>query len=188
MPEFDQNPLGPQAPVRIALLSASDAPQYKRLMLHAYEHATDAFTSTLDERAAQPEGWWVERIADPKGLGIAFGAFKKGELVATVALGFSERPKSRHKAAVIGMYVLPEHRGDGVGSALLHRAIEHCQSLGSIQSMTLTVTEGNESALSLYRRLGFEVFGIEPMAMLTADGFKAKIHMWRGLSGADTSP
>jgi hypothetical protein len=30
-------------------------------MLRAYEVAADAFTSTPEERAAEPESWWVKR-------------------------------------------------------------------------------------------------------------------------------
>ncbi|MNY83742.1 hypothetical protein D3C86_2267210 [compost metagenome] len=44
--------------------------------------------------------------------------------------------------------------------------------------MTLTVTEGNASAIALYESLGFKTFGVEPMAIATPEGFKAKVHMW----------
>ena len=101
-----------------ALLKASDATQYRKLMLHAYEFAADAFTTTAAERAAEPESFWVKRIADPSGLSLAFGTFEGQELVGTVALEFSAKPKTKHKALVIGMYVSPEARGTGAGRAL----------------------------------------------------------------------
>ena len=47
-----------------------------------------------------------------------------------------------------------------------------------IQLLNLSVTEGNEAAVKLYRSFGFETFGIEPMAILTPSGYKAKLHMW----------
>ena len=40
--------------MRIAPLTASDAPQYRELMLEAYVQAADAFTSTAEERANEP--------------------------------------------------------------------------------------------------------------------------------------
>jgi len=51
--------------MHVARLQPSDAPQYRELMLQAYELAADAFTSTAGERAAEPESFWVKRIADP---------------------------------------------------------------------------------------------------------------------------
>ena len=37
---------------------------------------------------------------------VAFGDFEGSSLVGTVALEFSAKPKTKHKALVIGMYVL----------------------------------------------------------------------------------
>ena len=173
--------------MRVALLTAADAPQYRRLMLHAYEHAADAFTSTAEERAAEPESWWVQRIADPKGSGAAFGAFRDSELVGTVALEFSRKPKTKHKVLVIGMYVLAEHRGAGAGRALVQAAVAYAKAYPGAMTMTLTVTEGNDPAIALYRTFGFQAFGIEPMAILTPSGYKAKVHMWRSLEGERTA-
>lgn len=168
--------------MQVAVLSAADARQYRALMLHAYEHAADAFTSTVEERAREPEAWWSGRIADPTGMAVAFGAFAGIELVGTVALAFSAKPKTRHKALVIGMYVLPDWRGNGAARALLQAAINRCKSRGDILVMQLTVTDGNEPAIALYRSAGFEPFGTEPMAVRTAAGFRSKVHMWLDLA------
>ena len=172
-----------EQPMHVAVLSASDAQQYRALMLHAYEHAADAFTSTVEERAREPESWWIQRIADPTGMAIAFGAFEGTALVGTVALEFSAKPKTKHKALVIGMYVMPEWRGNGAARALLQAAIDRCKSRGDILVVQLTVTEGNEPAVALYRSAGFQPFGTEPMAIRTSGGFGAKVHMWLDLSG-----
>lgn len=40
--------------MQITRLTPADAMAYKALMLHAYEHAADSFTSTPQERALQP--------------------------------------------------------------------------------------------------------------------------------------
>ena len=164
--------------MHVALLKATDATQYRKLMLQAYELAADAFTSTAAEREAEPESFWVKRIADPSGTGAAFGAFEGQELVGTVALEFSAKRKTKHKALVIGMYVSPEARGTGAGRALLEAAVEYARAREGTLQLTLTVTEGNAPAVSLYASAGFQSFGIEPMAILTPGGYKAKVHMW----------
>jgi RimJ/RimL family protein N-acetyltransferase len=164
--------------MRVALLQPSNAPSYRALMLEAYEVTADAFTSTAAERASEPEAFWIKRIADPTGLSAAFGAFEGHELIGTVAIEFTAKPKTRHKALVIGMYVTPEARGTGAGRALLIAAIEHAQAIESLLQLTLTVTEGNEPAISLYRSAGFQEYGVEPKAILTPSGLKGKVLMW----------
>ena len=167
--------------MHIAPLTVEHAPAYRRLILHAYEHAPDAFTSTPEERAAQPDTWWLKRIADPQGEGIAFGAFDEGELVGTVALEFSSKTKTRHRVHVVGMFVADACRGLGVGKALIQAAVERTRARPDARVMVLTVTQGNQSAVGLYEACGFKPFGVEPMAILTPSGFKAKVHMWRQL-------
>ena len=152
-------------------------------MLHAYEHAADAFTSTPEERAKESDAWWIKRIAHPEGLTVAFGYCEGKSLVGTVALEFSAKPKTKHKALVVGMYVMPAARGKGAARALLQAAIQFCRERGDIRAVQLEVTEGNTPAVSLYESLGFIAYGVEPMAVLTPSGFRSKLHMWLRLPG-----
>lgn len=174
----------PPQGLRIVKLDASHVARYRALMLHAYSAAPDAFTSTPEERAAEPESWWIKRLADPQGGGEAFGAFAGEELVGTVAVEFSSRPKTRHKALLIGMFVAEPARGQGAGKALLHAALDAALQRPQVRVVTLTVTEGNEHAVALYSQCGFRAFGTEPMAIATPGGYKAKVHMWLALREA----
>jgi len=169
----------PDAGARIAALVASDAPAYRALMLEAYAEAEDAFTATVEERAGQSDEWWARRVADPEGRSLAFGAFEGDRLVGAVVVEFSSRPKTLHAAVLKGMYVRPSHRGTGVADDLVRAAIERCISHGGIRTLKLTVTEGNEPAIRLYRAHGFVEFGTEPMAVRASGGYRGKVHLWR---------
>jgi len=173
--------------MNVARLAASDAARYRALMLHAYEVAADAFTSTPEERAAEPESWWVKRIADPSSLSVSFGAFHGDELVGTATIEFAAKPKTKHKAYLIGMFVSESARGLGAGRALVNAALEAAAAHPGVLVVTLTVTEGNASAIGLYESCGFRTFGIEPMAIKTPTGFKSKVHMWIHLPSAHTA-
>src|SRR5262245_33712797 len=164
--------------MHVAALGASDVPRYRELMLYAYAAAPDAFVATPEERAAEPESWWLRRAVDPAGLSVAFGAFHEGGLVGTVTLEFSARPKTRHKAILIGMFVHESCRSLGAGAALVQAALACARARSGVRVITLTVTEGNASAIGLYERCGFRAFGTEPMAIATPEGYKAKVHMW----------
>jgi ribosomal protein S18 acetylase RimI-like enzyme len=155
--------------------------RYRALMLRAYADAPDAFTATPEERAAKPISWWSKRLHDPDGLSTTLGAFDDTELVGAVTVEFSQRPKTRHKGHVIGMYVAPHARSLGVGRALLENAIAFVKARSDITVLTLTVTQGNEDAIALYRKLGFAEFGVEPMAIRSDERYLAKVHMWRRL-------
>jgi ribosomal protein S18 acetylase RimI-like enzyme/mannose-6-phosphate isomerase-like protein (cupin superfamily) len=170
--------------VRVDRLCAADAARYRTLMLHAYAAAADAFTSTPEERATEPEAWWVRRIDDPKGLSFAFGAFVGDELVGTVTVEFAAKPKTRHKAHLIGMFVHESARGLGAGRALVEAALAAAAAGEGVRVVTLTVTEGNAPAIALYEACGFRAFGTEPMAIATPEGLKGKVHMWLELAAA----
>lgn len=181
MAEFElTNSDGINAPqrLRIAKLDVAHAASYRSLMLNAYQTETDAFTSTAQERTAEPQAWWIARIADPKGLSHVFGAFLGDALVGTVTLEFTAKPKIRHKAHLIGMFVSPAARVCGAGRALMQAAIGMASERPGLRVMTLTVTEGNAAAIGLYQSCGFKVFGVEPLAIAAQQGFKSKVHMW----------
>ena len=141
--------------MRVVMLTAADVRRYRDLMLEAYAQAPDAFTSTPQERAAQPESWWIGRIANPAGWTAAVGAFDGDELVGAVALEFSAKPKTRHKALLIGMYVAPAARGQGIGRRLM-QAIE--TRFNNVQRYELFTGHLSSKNLALYEKLGYREF------------------------------
>lgn len=178
---------GPSPPPNLAdavvrPLTADDADAYRALMLQAYADDADAFTSTPQERAAEPLSWWVERIAGRRGM--AFGAFVDGALAGSAALEFSAKPKTAHKALLLGMVVRPPMRGRGLGGQLVRAALQAAAARPGVCVVTLTLTEGNAAALRLYRSCGFTAFGVEPMAIATPGGLRAKLHMTLALPAA----
>ena len=163
--------------MHVSTLDSSHVAAYRELMLEAYEHAADAFTTTAAERRAEPEAWWVKRIGSSAGTATSFGAWEEGSLVGSVAIEYSTKPKTRHSALVLGMYVRPAYRSKGVGRSLMYALIEAARQRLEVSVLTLTLTEGNASALRLYQSCGFAVWGTEPLAILTESGLKGKVHM-----------
>ena len=162
----------------IRRLVPSDVAAYRALMIEAYDRHPDAFTSSASERAALPLSWWQARLAaDDASAETVFGAFDDDRLVGVAGLAFEKRAKVRHKATLFGMYVLPVARGRGAGEALVRAALAFARSRG-IKIVQLTVTQGNAAAESLYRRCGFDAFGLEPYAVAIGDEYASKVHMW----------
>jgi GNAT superfamily N-acetyltransferase len=127
--------------------------------------------------------WWKARVSGgPLGRGGVWGAFLQGALVGAAGLSVERREKTRHKATLFGMYVAPDARSRGMGRQLVEAVIREATALDGVEVLQLTVTDGNESARRLYASCGFEPFGAEPMAMRTAEGYVAKVHLWRRVS------
>ena len=72
------------------------------------------------------------------------------------------RETVRHVAR-LGMGVLPEFRGHGIGNQLLERAMNHAWEQG-LKRLELEVFADNEIALNLYRKHGYQVEGVKRFA------------------------
>ena len=160
-------------------------------MLEAYVGTPDAFTATVAEREPMPRDFWEARVADGDSPERVYGAFSEsafsesatadGRLVGVAGLRFQERPRTRHKAWLFGMYVRPSQRGSGLGRELVEAVLDGARSRRGVLLIQLTVSEINRAARELYESCGFQVFGTEPMALRFEDRFVAKVHMWRRL-------
>lgn len=68
------------------------------------------------------------------------------------------RPTKKH-IGTLGIGLIPEWRGKGVGEELMRAAIKDAQSKGMTR-IELTVYEPNKNAIALYKKLGFEAEGL----------------------------
>lgn len=149
-------------------------------MLEAYERHPAAFTSSVDERAAQSLAWWERRLeVSERATDVVFGARSQEGLKGAAGISFCTGEKVRHKAAIFGMYVALGSRGAGLAEALLQATLAHARSRREISVVQLSVTKGNEAAEQLYLRAGFESFADEPMAVRVGADYVNKRHMWR---------
>lgn len=151
-------------------------------MLRAYDDVPETFTATVAERESLPLAFWQTRTsADDEAAERVYGAFESDELVGVAGLRFQQRPRTRHKAWLFGMYVLPEYRGRGLGRGLVEAVLDGARSRDGVELIQLTVSESNNAARRLYESCGFEAFGTEPMAIRVGDRYVAKVHMWHRL-------
>ncbi|PUE13360.1 hypothetical protein B9Z48_15720 [Limnohabitans sp. WS1] len=59
----------------------------------------------------------------------------------------------------------------------MRAAVEHGMTRQGLRVLQLEVTQGNAPAEQLDQSLGFEPFGVDPMAVLTANRYQSKVHM-----------
>ncbi|WP_332697648.1 GNAT family N-acetyltransferase [Bosea sp. (in: a-proteobacteria)] len=106
---------------------------------------------------------WLEN-PDIDGLNIV--AIRDGELIGQA--GFERYRGRRAHVAYIGIGVHDDHRGTGVGSALLGELVDAADNWFGLRRLELTVYADNAAAIALYRKFGFE-----PEGLLRAYAFRA---------------
>lgn len=68
------------------------------------------------------------------------------------------RPVYRH-SGVLGMGVLPQYRGQGIGTQLIQTALAMARA-APLHRVELTVREHNTNAIALYKKVGFVTEGV----------------------------
>jgi ribosomal protein S18 acetylase RimI-like enzyme len=87
-----------------------------------------------------------------------------GEVVGWCDVTPKPRPIYAH-SGVLGMGLLPQFRRQGIGKRLILQALAAARAFG-LQRVELTVRENNANAIALYKKVGFEIEGVQRNAIL----------------------
>jgi ribosomal protein S18 acetylase RimI-like enzyme len=93
-----------------------------------------------------------------------FVALSGGEVIGWCDVTPKPRPIYAHNG-VLGMGLLPQFRGRGIGKRLIAQALGAAKDFG-LQRVELTVRENNVNAIALYKKVGFEIEGVQREAIL----------------------
>lgn len=148
---------------QIRLLGAEDVSQYIAVRMRALGEHPEAFATSVAEEAERSRAEIARRIS-PRPEHVTLGAFSGDRLVGIATLTRSTKPKRRHRATLVAMYVTPESSGRGIGRALLDRVLSAAREWG-VSDVSLAVTVGNDAARTLYMRAGFVGYGTEPRSL-----------------------
>ncbi|KGA95864.1 GNAT family acetyltransferase [Alkalihalobacillus alcalophilus ATCC 27647 = CGMCC 1.3604] len=150
--------------MNIRILNEMDAQLYQELRLKALLINPEEFGSTY-EREKEFKIELIEKRLKPTEDKFVLGAFDKNLLVSIVSFVRESNFKTVHKGNVFGMFVLPEKRGQGIGKAILLELIKVAKNVTGLEQINLTVVSENRAAKSLYKTIGFEVYGVERNAL-----------------------
>lgn len=124
--------------LRLRALDMSDSERMRRLYAHGGPYAPDAFDPY--------------QVADGAFFGVTDA---QGEVLAS---GGTHVVHWEAGVAAIGnMYTHPEHRGKGLGAAVLQAIVKRLLE-GGVSTVVLNVDERNPVARRLYERHGFETY------------------------------
>jgi RimJ/RimL family protein N-acetyltransferase len=86
-------------------------------------------------------------------------AISAGEVIAWCDVTPKDRPIYAH-TGVLGMGLLPQFRGQGIGTQLIWRSLAAARVFG-FHRVESTVREHNARAIEVYKRVGFEIEGVQ---------------------------
>jgi RimJ/RimL family protein N-acetyltransferase len=143
-----------------------DAAAYRALRLQGLLAHPAVFGADYDSSAARPIEHWRERMRIGAGNDeqVSYVAEAAGQLIGMTTMVRNDLPKTRHGGSIFGVYTDPEWRGTGVADALLEACADYARGLG-VRVLRLGVATHNASAIRLYLRCGYTVYGIEPESL-----------------------
>jgi phosphinothricin acetyltransferase len=108
--------------------------------------------ATFETEVPPPDRWFAEHP-------VRVVAELDEQVVGWAALGPASSRWAYRGVAEASVYVARDHRGRGVGRALMERLIEKSESAG-IWTIQTSIFPENEASLKLHDRVGFRVVGV----------------------------
>ena len=102
---------------------------------------------------------WRKRLAEFPESDFLFVAQVGDKVVGHAGLHAAGTSRRRSHAMMLGIGVSGAWQGKGVGTALLNEVLAFADGWLNVFRIELNVFAGNERAIALYRRFGFEVEG-----------------------------
>ena len=102
-------------------------------------------------------------------------ALSAGAVVGWCDVVPKSRPVHAH-TGVLGVALLPEFRGRGLGGRLMRQTLDAARAFG-LHRVELTVREDNAHAIRLYRKIGFETEGLLRDAIRVDDAYENVVLM-----------
>lgn len=164
----------------IRRLQPSDAAAFRVLRLDGLARHPEAFGASWEAEDGQPLAWFTSTLENQT----VFGAWRRdNELVGVAGLYVPDAPKLRHKGTLGGVFVRPDARGGGVGTALIAAVIDHAATC--VEDLGLSVGATNATAIRRYEAAGFVPYGLEPRALKVGNEYYSEVLMILSLNRID---
>ncbi len=89
---------------------------------------------------------------------VMFFAKDNGKIVGDASFSSSPRERIKHRGE-IGISVVRDYWGKGIGSKLMESIIDFAKNVAGCEIIHLQVRSDNERAIGLYKKYGFEKIG-----------------------------
>ena len=134
---------------------------YMQIRLEALETNPDAFGSTAEDFKRQSRDFHQRRLRNNyESADLAFlCALDENRPIGMIGIVRNTHAKNRHIATIVGVYVTPSARGQGVGAKMMDAIIERGRRMEGVEQLYLSVVSDNLPAIALYQSCGFYRYG-----------------------------
>ena len=144
---------------KIRAVKIEDAPDINRM--RTMDGVRENILGMMSERIADSEKYIRELTQNDHVL----VAEENGAVIGCAGLHVSPRPRERH-TAWCGINIHTEHQRQGVGKALMEAILDIADNWLKLKRVELCVFTDNQSAISLYKKMGFVVEGTKKFAAI----------------------
>ena len=162
--------------VKIKILNVDESNDFRTIRLSALEKSPEMFGSTYIAEVEKPLVFFKSCLSSST----VFGAYYKNKIIGLATLTQENGIKFSHKASLSSVFIEPEFQKKGVASILLSAIIEYSEK--HVEQILLTVADDNKPAIHLYKKFGFETYGIETQAMKDNGQYTDEVLMKRFMS------
>ena len=157
----------PRGSVTIRPVCEADADAYRELRIEALRSVPTAFGSDVARESARTLDQWREQMRAGTGDGdkLTSVAEAAGALVAMTTFVQETGVKLQHQANIYAVYVRPDWRGAGLLDTFVAQGTAWAVQR-NVRLLKLSVSANNAPAIRAYIRLGFQVYGLDPEAVL----------------------
>ena len=145
--------------IEIKILGVDELNDFREIRLSALAKAPEMFGSTYDAEIVKPLSFFQSCLSSST----IFGVYHKDKIIGLATLTLEQGIKLSHKAVLSSVFIEPEFQRQGLASALFRTVIAYAKA--HVEQILLTVADGNQSAIRLYEKFGFQVYGAEQKAL-----------------------
>ncbi|BAP36157.1 GNAT family N-acetyltransferase [Acinetobacter guillouiae] len=157
--------------IEIKTLSINELKDFRTIRLSALEKAPKMFGSTYTSEVGKPLIFFEACLSNST----VFGVYHKDEIIGLATITQEIGAKFSHKAYLSSVFIEPEFQQKGIASQLLNAIVEYSKK--HVEQILLTVADDNKAAFHLYKKFGFETYGIEQKALKDNDKYIDEILM-----------
>jgi ribosomal protein S18 acetylase RimI-like enzyme len=143
----------------IKILNINDLHDFRNIRLAALLHAPKMFGSYYEVEVQAPLISFQNCLLNST----VFAVYAEHKIIGLAILTQETSIKAAHKASLSSVFIRPEFQGQGVASKLLNTVIEYAKI--HVEQVLLIVASDNIVAINLYKKMGFQVYGVEKKAL-----------------------
>lgn len=153
----------------------NDLQQYRKLRLESLKLHPEAFGRDYETESEVPLSEWRNKFIINSNDTI-FVAQAGENLIGISGIKCSPSLKTNHNAGIWGVYVAADFRNKNVGEQLIKACIAWAKEK-LLFSVKLSVVTTNASAIRLYLKCGFQVYGVEPKVIKVEQNYYDELLM-----------